>query len=305
MGKIHDALQRAEKQRARLSGARPSVAPEELIETPTEQVREVEELEPLRKPEKLRMRARREKREKKEKFSRAEKGRARRIAKLRDAKRSRVVVSATPMRVGEEYRTLRARLQSLRRIRPLCSLVVTSSRPGEGKTTTAINLALSFGLDRETNTCLVDADLRTPAVHYAFPEMPIAGLGEILEADAKLDEALVLVPDTRLSVLPVKALPNDPSELLGSRAMMDLLEELHGRFDTVVIDAPPILGLPDAVTLVDLCDAALLVVRSGSTPRDQVEASLAAVDTTKIVGSVLNRCERGVAPYGGSGYGSR
>ena len=304
MGKIHDALQRAEKQRARLSGARPSVAPEELIETPTEQVREVEELEPLRKPEKLRMRARREKREKKEKFSRAEKRRARRIAKLRDAKRSRVVVSATPMRVGEEYRTLRARLQSLRRIRPLCSLVVTSSRPGEGKTTTAINLALSFGLDRETNTCLVDADLRTPAVQYAFPEMPIAGLGEILEADAKLDEALVQVPDTRLSVLPVKALPTHPSELLGSRAMMDLIEELHGRFDTVVIDAPPILGLPDAVTLVDLCDAALLVVRSGFTPRDQVEASLGALDTAKIVGSVLNRCEKGVAPYGGSGYRS-
>ena len=63
----------------------------------------------------------------------------------------------------------------------------------------------------------------TPAVHYAFPEMPVAGLGEILEGDAKLDEALVQVPETRLSVLTVKGLPDHPSELLGSRAMMDLI----------------------------------------------------------------------------------
>ena len=87
--------------------------------------------------------------------------------------------------------------------------------------------------------------------------------------------------------------------------MLDLIDELHGRFDTIVIDAPPVLGLPDAVTLVDLCDATLLVIRAGRTPRDQVESCLEALDADKIVGTVLNRCEKASAPYGGSSYGGR
>ena len=126
---------------------------------------------------------------------------------------------------SEEYRTLRARIQSLRRTRELRTIVVSSTRPGEGKTTTAVNLALSFGLERENSVCLVDADLRTPRVQQAFPAGPV-GLAEVLEGDAKLDEALIAVPDTRLMVLPVKALPSAPSELLSARAMVDLLAEL-------------------------------------------------------------------------------
>ena len=160
---------------------------------------------------------------------------------------------------SEEYRTLRARIQSLRRTRELRSIVVSSSRPGEGKTTTAINLALSFGLERENSVCLLDADLRTPRVQKAFPAGPV-GLAEVLEGDAKLEEALIAVPESRLMVLPVKALPSAPSELLSARAMVDLLAELSARFQTVIVDAPPVLGLPDTVTLVDLCDAALFVV---------------------------------------------
>ncbi len=206
--------------------------------------------------------------------------------------------------LSEEYRTLRARIQSLRRTRDLRSIVITSTRKGEGKTTTASNLALGFGLEREGLTCLVDADLRTPRIHHAFRGAGEFGLVEVLEGDAKLDDALVPVPDTRLMVLPVRALPTAPSELLASRAMQALIAELHTRFHTVIFDAPPVLGLPDTVTLVDLCDAALFVVGAGSAPRDEVEAALERLDAGKVVGVVLNRCAASEIPYAGAyGYG--
>jgi capsular exopolysaccharide synthesis family protein len=204
---------------------------------------------------------------------------------------------------SEEYRTLRARIQSLRRTRDLRTIVVSSTRPGEGKTTTAVNLALSFGLEREHPICLVDADLRTPNVQKAFPAGKV-GLAEVLEGDAKLEEALIAVPDTRLMVLPVKALPSAPSELLSARVMVDLLAELCTRFQTIIVDAPPVLGLPDTVTLVDLCDAALFVVGAGRSPRDEVESALSRLDANKLIGVVLNRCDRTEASYLGSyGYG--
>jgi capsular exopolysaccharide synthesis family protein len=201
---------------------------------------------------------------------------------------------------SEEYRTLRARIQSLRRTRDLRTIVVSSTRPGEGKTTTAVNLALSFGLERENPICLVDADLRTPNVQKAFPAGPV-GLAEVLEGDAKLEEALIAVPDTRLMVLPVKALPSAPSD---ARAMVTCRPSWQPRFQTIIVDAPPVLGLPDSVTLVDLCDAALFVVGAGRSPRDEVEAALARLDANKLIGVVLNRCDRTEASYLGSyGYG--
>jgi len=229
---------------------------------------------------------------------------ARRKASLPTSRPREAAISTGEATLSEEYRTLRARIQSLRRTRELRSIVITSTRPGEGKTTTAANLALGFGLEREGLTCLVDADLRTPRVHQVFRGAGQFGLAEVLEGDAKLDEALVSVPDTRLMVLPVRALPTAPSELLASRAMLDLVAELHTRFQTVIFDTPPVLGLPDTVTLVDLCDATLVVVGAGIAPREDVESALERLDASKVVGVVLNRCASSEVPYAGTyGYG--
>jgi len=229
---------------------------------------------------------------------------ARRKASRPTPRAREAAISTGEATLSEEYRTLRARIQSLRRTRELRSIVITSTRSGEGKTTTAANLALGFGLEREGLTCLVDADLRTPRVHQVFRGAGQFGLAEVLEGDAKLDEALIAVPDTRLMVLPVRALPTAPSELLASRAMLELVAELHTRFQTVIFDTPPVLGLPDTVTLVDLCDAALFVVGAGAAPRDEVESALERLDASKVVGVVLNRCASSEIPYASAyGYG--
>jgi capsular exopolysaccharide synthesis family protein len=271
MGRIHDALQRAEEQREKLGGARGGPASAQEIFDRAPEPREFA-TGPVRG------------------------------AALRSARRSRVVLSDAESAVTEQYRTLRARIQSIRRLRPLRSIVVTSALAGEGKTTTAVNLALSFGLDLERETCLVDADLRTPSVHRALAELPPAGLAELLDEDAKLEEVLVRVPDTRLSVVPVRSLPAHPSELLASRRMARLVEELSGRFETVLIDAPPVLGLPDATTLVDLCDAALFVIARGRVSRADLEAALERIDAGKVLGTVFNRAAEGPLAYG-SGRG--
>ena len=270
MGKIHDALQRAEEERAALGGAPRSPGP----------IPELSELVPPTPP---RVR------------------RAERREQVADAGRSRAVLGGFSG-VSEEFRTLRARIQSLRRGRELRSIVVTSAIPGEGKTTTATNLALSFGLEKEGLTCLVDADLRSPSIHHMLPDRPDSGLAEMLEADAKLEEVLIPVPETRLSVLPVRAIPTHPSELLASRHMRELIDELHSRFVTIVVDAPPILGLPDVTVLADLCDATLVVVGADQVARRDVEAAIERIDAKKVLGTVFNRFDTKATKYG-YGYG--
>ncbi len=273
MGKIHDALRRAEEERAAL-GAAPS-GPVSL--------RDFSEVIPDAPPP----------------------GRgAARGEQKREVHRSHVVTQAIESSVTEEFRSLRARIQSIRTGRVIRSIVVTSALQGEGKTTTAMNLSLSFGLERDGLTCLVDADLRRPSVHRLLQKTPGAGLAEILEADAKLDEVLISVPDTRLSVLPVRALPTHPSELLASRRMAELMDELHSRFATVIVDAPPINGLPEVTALVDLCDAALLVIGADQVPRQEVEAALERIDASKVLGTVFNRFEsRSKSYHYGQEYG--
>lgn len=281
MGKIHDALRKAEEMR----GSAPAAVARET-DTEIEVRTTALDVPPAHAPAKRRSWF------------------PRRKAKSPAPTRSEAPISTGESTLSEEYRTLRARIQSLRRTRELRSIVVTSTRPGEGKTTTASNLALGFGLAREGLTCLVDADLRTPRVHQVFRGEGAFGIVEVLEGDAKLDEALVSVPDTRLMVLPVRALPTAPSELLASRAMFDLVAELHTRFSTVIFDAPPVLGLPDTVTLVDLCDSALFVVGAGIAPRDDVESALERLDASKVMGVVLNRCSSSEVPFAGTyGYG--
>jgi capsular exopolysaccharide synthesis family protein len=272
MGRIHDALERAEEERTRQTGDAGRVAMSEELR--------------LEHPDR---------------HSRA--GREQHKERVESTRRAKVMLTRPTTAVSDEYRTLRARIQSIRRTRQLRSLVVTSALPREGKTTTATNLAMSFGLEPDSRTCLIDADLRTPALHRAFGELPEAGLAEMLEGDAKLEEALVQVPDTRLWVLTVRTLPKRPSELLASHRMVELMHELHTSFDTIIVDAPPVIGLPDATQLVDICDAALLVVNAGSTPRGQVEATLQRIDGMKVIGTVLNRAGGISRPYGYGGGG--
>ena len=195
---------------------------------------------------------------------------------------------------SEAYRTLRTNVTFVNaEQRELQSLVVTSPGPGEGKSTTAANLAITLA-QQGARTLLVDADLRRPLVHRAFNLVQEPGLTDVLVGTSSLREAIRPNVVPKLDVLPAGGLPPNPSELLGSEAMQHLLEQLRGQYDTIIFDSPPTLAVTDATVLGASADAVILVVRAGET--DEVAAQRALQQLrrvqAKIAGTVLNGMQK-------------
>lgn len=189
---------------------------------------------------------------------------------------------------AEQFRTLRARIDSLAAERPLRTLAVASAIGGEGKTMAAVNLAIVNAMAVGRRVLLVDCDLRKPRIHETLGLRPEAGLAEILQGEATLEKAVSRAEGLDLDVLPVRGLPKNPSELLASDAMRKLVEELAGRYDRVIFDTPAALALPDAKTVSELVDGLVMVVRAEMSPREDVEAALDILDRRRVIGLVLN-----------------
>ncbi len=195
---------------------------------------------------------------------------------------------------SEAYRTLRTNVTFVNaEQRELQSLVVTSPGPGEGKSTTAANLAITLA-QQGSKTLLVDADLRRPLVHRAFNLVQEPGLTDILVGTATLREAIRPNVVPKLDILPAGALPPNPSELLGSEAMARLLESLRGQYDTIIFDTPPTLAVTDATVLGASADAVILVVRAGETDEVAAQRAIAQLRRVqaKIAGTVLNGMQK-------------
>jgi non-specific protein-tyrosine kinase len=167
--------------------------------------------------------------------------------------------------------------------------MVTSPGAGEGKSVTSANLALTMAQELQRHVVLVDADLRDPAVHSLFGIDGGPGLADVLAGDATLDDALVHLPDHRLTVLPAGATPQFPTELLGSAGMRRLLDTLRARFDRVLLDVPAVAPLADVATVAPLADGVLMVVRAGMTQRPALDRALEGLADAKVLGVVLNQ----------------
>ena len=190
---------------------------------------------------------------------------------------------------AELTRQLRTNLQFVDASSELQTLLLTSSIPGEGKSLTAVNLAIVFA-ETGRRVCIVEADLRRPkAAEYLGVEGGI-GLTNVLVGQVGLDDVLQPWQDSSVSVLSAGHRPPNPSELLGSQAMSQLLDQLRERFDTIIIDAPPLLPVTDAAVLSTSVDGVLLVVGSGRAEGHGVTKSLEALAkvNARVVGVVLN-----------------
>lgn len=203
---------------------------------------------------------------------------------------------------AEAFRKLRTNLQfSQVDDRPRI-IVVTSSVPGEGKTNTAVNLALSLA-EAGVPTCLVDADLRRPCVASTFGLVQDAGLTTVLIGQARTGEVMQQAGG-RLSVLTSGAVPPNPTELLASARMEEVLHELAGSYEAVIVDTAPLLPVADTVGLASLAQGALLVVRAAKTSRDQVRTAAESLNRVgvRVLGTVFNMAP---VPDGGrySSYG--
>ena len=204
---------------------------------------------------------------------------------------------------AEQYRSLRTRLRQAENGRPLRMIAVTSPNKGDGKSLTAANLALTMAQEFQQRVLLVDCDLRRPSVHHLFGLGDGPGLGDVLMNVAELDQVLVALPEHHLTVLPAGIPPTNPAELLGSATMRRVLDTLRTRFDRILIDVPPVAPLADLHVLAPMVDGLLMIVRAGVTPKPAIERALSGLDTSKVLGLVLNDAGTSAAGYGYGGYG--
>jgi capsular exopolysaccharide synthesis family protein len=192
--------------------------------------------------------------------------------------------------VVEAFRTLRTNLEFSSLDHPIKTLVVTSPGDGEGKSTTLANLAVTTA-QAEKTVCLVDCDLRRPSLHQLFGLNNDVGLTSMVRDDSLRDAPpfqATQVPGLR--VLTSGPLPPNPSELLGSRRMEEIIASLARQSDLVLFDAPPITIVTDAAVLASKVDGVLLVVSAGHTRREHARRAKALLEkvNARLVGVVLN-----------------
>ncbi|MCS5713729.1 polysaccharide biosynthesis tyrosine autokinase [Herbiconiux sp. CPCC 205716] len=217
-----------------------------------------------------------------------------------------LVVRDDPMSPrAESFRTLRTNLQFVGTDSDARSFVFTSSIPGEGKSTTAANLAIALALSGQ-RVIIVDADLRKPRLADYLGVEGSAGLTDVLVNRAEPGDVIQRWGETNLYVLPSGRIPPNPSELLGSSAMTKLIASLESAFDVVLFDAPPVLPVTDPIILANLTAGAILVVATGRANKSQVRASVSSLHNVgaKLAGTVLTMLPtRGPDSYGYGRYG--
>ena len=191
--------------------------------------------------------------------------------------------------VAEAFRKLRTNFAFLGIDRESLCCVVTSPSAGDGKSTVAANLAIALAQAGQ-RVAIIDADLRKPTVHKVFGLHQRVGTTTVLLDQAEVRDAIQFLGPDMPAVLTSGQLPPNPSELLGSRRMGDLLAELRATYDIVLVDCAPLLPVTDPMVVSRFADGVLLVARAGATTRDQVNAGRAACDKAgaKVFGTVLN-----------------
>jgi succinoglycan biosynthesis transport protein ExoP len=206
---------------------------------------------------------------------------------------------------AESFRTLRTNLQFLGGGDGGRSFVMTSSIPGEGKSTTSSNLAIALAISG-LRVLLVDADLRKPRQAEYLGVEGAVGLTDVLVGRAEPNDVVQRWGDTNLYVLPAGTIPPNPSELLGSKTMIKLITSLEGAFDVVLFDAPPLLPVTDAAILATHTGGALLMVAAGKVHKNQVKGAVMALQNVgaQVAGVVLTMLPaKGPDSYGYGRYG--
>jgi protein-tyrosine kinase len=205
---------------------------------------------------------------------------------------------------AESFRTLRSRLYQIAGTHPLRRLLVTSSVAGEGKTFVTSNLARSIAQQPERRVLLIDADLRAPQLHVALGAPSSPGLTDYLRGNVNEYGAIQRGTQENLFLMPAGGAVSNPSELLLSERMKQLLDLVTPVFDWIIIDSPPALPVHDASILADLTDGVLLVVRAGSTDAAVAEKVAGEFREKNLLGVLLNRVEKtdSYGSYYYSGY---
>ncbi|MBE0596507.1 MAG: tyrosine-protein kinase family protein [Desulfuromonadales bacterium] len=193
--------------------------------------------------------------------------------------------------IAEEFRKLKSTLVNLARQGDLRKTVmITSSLSGEGKSVTAINLAITLAQEYDHTVLLVDADLRKPSIHKYFHLTPKVGLADCLCDGLDLSEAIIRTNIGKLSFIPAGREVENPAELLGAQRMKALVQEMRNRYPDrfVIIDTPPVLPVAETRSLSTYIDGVIFVIREGMVSPQHINDALGAIHRKKVLGVVYN-----------------
>lgn len=203
-------------------------------------------------------------------------------------------------RVGlTAYKMLRTQVLQRMTARGWNALALTSPAPSDGKSVTAINLAISLARELHHTVLLVDMDLRNPSIHRYFGLRPEKGIGDYLLRGAAMADVLLNPAIERLVLMPGKEPLENSSEILASPAMGNLVQELKTRYPSriVLFDMPPVLSADDALSFAPYVDAFLLVLRDGKSTKQEIEQAMQIMKGATILGTVLNASDEKITPY--------
>ncbi|MCA0150365.1 CpsD/CapB family tyrosine-protein kinase [Rossellomorea vietnamensis] len=211
---------------------------------------------------------------------------------MANTKRKLVSQIAPKSPISEQYKTIRTNINFSSVDREMRSIMVTSSGPGEGKSTTAANMAVVFA-QQGKSVLLVDADMRKPTAHYTFNVTNTFGLTTVLTRQKMLREVIHPTEIEHLDLLTCGPVPPNPAELLSSRSMEEFLVDVYADYDMVIFDTPPVLAVTDAQVLANQCHGSILVVSSGTTEIESAQKAKELLQSAKgkLLGVILNNRE--------------
>lgn len=198
--------------------------------------------------------------------------------------------------ISEAYKILRTNIQFSNLDTDIQTIMVTSAAMGEGKSTTSANLAVAYA-QAGKKVLIIDADLRKPTQHHIFRVSNRIGLTSVLSHQGPLGSALLDTTVEQLSIIPSGPIPPNPSEILASKRMSSMLDDLKSQFDIIIIDTPPTLAVTDAQIIAAQSDGVLMVVDAGKVKKEASARAKAGLDMvgTKLLGVVLNNISRSSA----------
>jgi capsular exopolysaccharide synthesis family protein len=197
----------------------------------------------------------------------------------------------------ESFRRLKAMIASIAGEK-LRTVTITSAGKGEGKSTTALNLAVTMCQDFDKRVAIVDADLRRPRIHRLLGMTPRRGLSDILGGEVLPEDVLITNSVPRLTILPGGHSSKSPAEMLASPRMRQLIDELKSRFDFIIFDTPPVLTVADAIVLSPLTDGVILVIQAGKVRKRPIQRAVELLQKSNLLGFILNRGDLVLSHYG-------
>lgn len=203
--------------------------------------------------------------------------------------RKLVTISETKSHIIEQFRTIRTNIKFSMPDEPLKTILITSSTPGEGKSTNAANLGVVFAQE-DKRVLIIDADMRKPTLHHTFKTFNKVGLSNILARRSALHDAVQETFIVGLDVITSGPIPPNPAELLSSQGLEALLQHVKNDYDIIILDSPPLLSVTDAQILANKCDGTILILNTGRVDKRSAQKAkaLLAASHTKILGVVLN-----------------